>query len=113
MRVYYLDDEPDLLEMFAETFSTPDVSIETFSSPQVALEVIRRCPPDLLFLDHRLPGTTGEAVAMQVSPLIPKALVTGDVNLKTTFSFDAVFGKPLDVEQIDAFIRSHVGKAVS
>ena len=108
IRIIYLDDEPDLLDLFSEMFSSPEVLIETFSDPARAIEAIRSNPPDLLFLDHRLPRTTGDRVALEVDPTIPKALVTGDVNIRHEAKFDAVFEKPFPIAKVREFILAQV-----
>lgn len=110
IRLIYVDDEVDLLELFADMFSSPDVVIETYSDPVRAVAAIQASPPDLLFLDHRLPRTTGDQIAKQVDRAIPKALVTGDVTVQLESSFDAVFEKPFPITKIREFIRSHVAR---
>jgi len=110
IRLIYVDDEVDLLELFSDMFSSPEVMIETYSDPDRALEAIRRNPPDLLFLDHRLPRTTGDRIATQVDASIPKVLVTGDVTVQLESHFDAVFEKPFPIAKIREFIRSRVDR---
>lgn len=106
LRIYYLDDEADLLDVFFETFSAPGIEITTFSDPQTALAAVRSNPPDLLFLDYRLPNITGDELAGQLDPKLPKALVTGAMNIVLRAHFDAVFPKPYEVEEVQTFIDS-------
>jgi len=108
LKIYYVDDEPDLLELFCDIFSSPKVEITTFSNPDEALRTIKQNPPDLLILDHRLPQITGEQLALQVDPSIPKALITGEVNLQPSVRFEAVFEKPFSIDAVRAFIDSHI-----
>ena len=110
IRLLYVDDEVDLLELFADMFSSPEVVIETYSDPIRAIEAIRAAPPDLLFLDHRLPRTTGDQIARQVDGSITKALVTGDVTVQLESQFEAIFEKPFPVAKIRAFIQSHAAR---
>jgi DNA-binding response OmpR family regulator len=111
IRLVYVDDETDLLELFADMFSSPEVRIETYSDPVRAIEAIRANPPDLLFLDHRLPRTTGDQIARQLDPEIPKALVTGDVTVLLESRFEAVFEKPFPIAKVREFIQSYVDRA--
>ena len=104
-RIYYLDDELELLELFVDTFSEPGVEITVFSEVASALEAINKQAPDLLFLDYRLAGTTGDEVALGLSPSIPKALITGDQQVKVKAKFEALFSKPYRSDEIEAFIK--------
>ena len=106
MKVYYVDDEPDLLELFADAFQGPGLEITCFGEPEAALKAIAENPPDLVFLDHGLPGMTGLEVAERMPAHLPKALVTGDVHLKVGPGFRAVFSKPFDLEEVDEFLKS-------
>jgi DNA-binding NtrC family response regulator len=105
-RIFYLDDEPELLELFVDTFSEAGLEISVFSEVSVALEAIKRQPPDLLFLDYRLSGITGDEIALSLDPSIPKVLITGDQQVKTKADFLIVFPKPYRAETVEAFIRS-------
>ena len=40
LKIYYLDDETDILTMFVDTFSGPDRKITTFSDPEKAILAI-------------------------------------------------------------------------
>ncbi|MEN9722965.1 MAG: hypothetical protein RJB38_951 [Pseudomonadota bacterium] len=108
LRLYYLDDEPDLLDVFSEIFACPELEIVTCSDPVRALQEIQANPPDILFLDYRLPRTTGDQIALQVDAAIPKALVTGDVRVTLQARFDAVFEKPFPVEKMQEFIQAQI-----
>jgi CheY-like chemotaxis protein len=107
LRIYYLDDEPDLLEIFAELFGSSEVTVTTFTDPNKAVEAIMASPPDLLFLDYRLPNTTGDKIALQLDPKIPKALITGDLTLNLEAKFDAMFEKPISHQEVQKFIQSY------
>lgn len=39
LKVYYIDDEPDLLELFADLFSSKEIEIKTFADPLKAVEL--------------------------------------------------------------------------
>lgn len=110
LKVYYLDDEPALLEIFTDTFASDSIEVTTFTDPVLAIKTIASHPPDLLFLDLRLPNTTGFAIAKQLDPKIPKALVTGDMSVQPESVFKAIFEKPMNTEKIEAFIHEHIKK---
>lgn len=104
LKIYYLDDEPDLLEMFVDLFSAPDRDIITFSDPKTAIETIQKSPPDILFIDFRLPNITGDQIALMLDPKIPKVLITGDMQVKCVYRFDAIFDKPYREAQVEEMI---------
>ena len=110
LKIYYLDDEPDLLEMFADIFSSPERTITTFTDPQTAVETANSSPPDIMFFDYRLPNATGDELALKVPTAVPKALVTGDMNVNLKAKFDAVFSKPYKPDDIENFINTIASK---
>ncbi len=108
IKVYYLDDEPDLLEVFKEVFESAQVQISTFSDPNKAIAEIQARPPDILFLDYRLPNITGDEIALQLDPFMPKALISGDLDIVCQAKFVAQFSKPYKIPLIEEFISSYI-----
>lgn len=106
--VYYLDDEVDLLDVFSEIYSSDDIQIKTFSHPDTAIQAIHSAPPDLLLLDNRLPGTTGDIIAQKLDPNIPKALISGDLTLEPKAIFAKVFSKPFNSKEMSEFLNFYV-----
>lgn len=96
LKVLYLDDEPDLCDIFTEEFTTPGIIITAFSDPKEAMASLNTNPPDLIFLDYRLPGTNGDKLALAMPPHIPKYLITGESTVETKYPFLAILGKPFD-----------------
>jgi DNA-binding NtrC family response regulator len=95
LKIFYIDDEIELCENFSDEFSSESVQINTFTDPQCAIELAQINPPDLLFIDFRLPGTNGELMAQRFDPSIPKFLVTGEITNINVTCFRDVFRKPL------------------
>ena len=106
--VYYLDDEIDLLDVFSEIYSSDEIQITTFSHPDTAIQAIRSSPPDLLLLDNRLPGTTGDLIAQKLDTKIPKALISGDLTLEPKANFAKVFSKPFNSKEMTEFLNFYV-----
>ena len=104
--VYYLDDEPELLELFSDLISSDEIIVRTFSDPKLALEAILARPPDLLFLDYRLPNTTGDKIALQLDPKIPKILITGDLEITLEANFTAILHKPFSSKDVKTLIET-------
>jgi DNA-binding NtrC family response regulator len=108
LKVYYLDDEADLCELFADYFSSDKVAVTTFVDTKIAIEAIKKNPPDIFFVDYRLPNTTGDEVAKALDPKIPKILVTGEFSIKTDYKFDLILSKPIDVALIAQVISKNI-----
>lgn len=106
LRIVYVDDEKELCEVFQEIFSTPEVSIETYSSPSKALEKILENPPDLIFMDYRMPEMNGLELARKCPGNIKKYLLTGENNLTLDFPFEAILSKPSNSKQIREIISN-------
>lgn len=106
VRIYYLDDEPDLLEIFSDTFSSNEIVIETFTDPEAAIARASSHPPDLMFVDFRLPNTTGLDVARKLSPSFPKVLVTGDISVVQDKVFAAYLEKPAARASFENIMRT-------
>ena len=104
LRVFYIDDEPFLCEMFAENFSSETIEVKTFTDPEEALLALADKPPHMVFIDYRLVNTTGPKVAQRMDPSIPKALVTGDLDVDSANQFVKVFHKPFDFDRIEEFL---------
>ena len=100
MRVAYIDDEVDLCEIFKELFTTPEVTIDVFSDYQEAIVEGNKKPYDIVFVDLRLPGITGDEIALRLPKQSKIYLVTGDHSPETHFQFKGVLPKPFDYEAI-------------
>ncbi len=112
LKVYYLDDEESLLEVFSDTFSSSECVVFTFADPIAFVQSVKTDPPDVVFLDYRLPGCTGDEVALRLDPSLPKVLVSGDLDLNTKAVFVAKFSKPYKIDEVGRFIRSLATKKV-
>ncbi len=104
-RVFYLDDEPGLCELFTEYFDTGDVSVTTFTNARLAIEAVNNEPPMVIFIDYRLSDTDGEAVAKQLPRALPKVLISGDLEVNTTYPFEYRLSKPFRFEEVEEIIR--------
>lgn len=102
----YIDDEAELTSLFKDLFQSDGIKVRVFTDVKAALESARMAPPDVVFIDFRLPNTTGDKVAEQMDPKIPKVLITGDLEAKTDFKFSAVFQKPYEPADILNYIQT-------
>ena len=104
VNVYYLDDEEALCDLFSELVGSEQIAIKTFTDPGEAISACNSNPPDIFFIDYRLPGTTGDLVALDIEESIPKVLVTGDLSCKSSYQFNKVISKPCDYEEVSNII---------
>lgn len=107
LNVWYIDDEQDLCDNFVDLFSTEEVKVTGFTEPKKAVEASKSNPPDLIFVDYRLPFTTGDQVAFLFDEKIPKFLVTGDITVTTKYRFEKVLNKPYDESAILKIISDY------
>ncbi len=108
LKVWYVDDEFDLCEVFSDFFSSAEVEVKTFVSHLAALQEAKINPPDLLFLDYRLKGATGDWVAQQMDPAIPKYLVTGEASPPCKYPYLKVIYKPYRRQDLDEIIQQYL-----
>jgi DNA-binding NtrC family response regulator len=106
VRIYYLDDEAALCNIFEEFFSDNETDVSTFVEAQPFVDLCKSIPPDLVFIDYRLAETSGDKVAEKVDPKIPKVLVTGELDLPESELFIQVVAKPYKLNLLRQIIES-------
>ena len=108
IRVIYVDDEPDICELFLDIFGEKDIEIEAFTDPEKAVKHIHEVMPDLVIVDFRMPATTGEILAARLPSGIPVACASGDLNLESKYPFVKVLKKPFEIESVRGFIGAYL-----
>ncbi|HWU37657.1 MAG TPA: response regulator, partial [Candidatus Acidoferrum sp.] len=124
LRVLVVDDEPGMrlgIERALRNFSVhlPDVNglvsfaVESVDSGEAALAKIESSPPDILLLDHKLPGMTGLDVLNELAEAKPQVLtimITAFASLDTAIAatkrgaYDFL-AKPFTPEEVKAAVR--------
>jgi two-component system, OmpR family, response regulator RpaB len=66
MRILVVDDEPDIRTMLEVVLAAEGWSVEQAGSGAEGLDAFRASNPDIVVLDHRMPGLTGWDVACQL-----------------------------------------------
>lgn len=100
LKVFYVDDEIELCELFSEHISSSDVVVSTFSDPNDLIKACAESAPDIVFIDYRMPHTNGDQMAQSLDAKIPKYLITGEISAKTGYKFEKTFLKPCDYTDI-------------
>ena len=82
MKILLVDDEPALRELLRATFEGADVTVDEAASGAEAEERVRRCRPDVIVLDLRMPGMSGAELCERLKAdertrTIPIVLLTG------------------------------------
>lgn len=104
-KVYYLDDEVDLCNLFQEYIESDEIEVNTFIDASAAIEKCSSMPPDLMFIDYRLADTTGDVVATIIDSKIEKILVTGELKKPEYDVFSQVISKPFRLIELQKIIN--------
>ena len=124
LTVLIVDDEPGMrlgIERALRNFSVhlPDVNgevsfaVESVDSGEAALAKMESAPPDILLLDHKLPGMTGLDVLNELAETKPEVLtimITAFASLDTAITatkrgaYDFL-AKPFTPEEVKAAVR--------
>jgi len=117
LRVLLVEDNRNYREIFKDNLRQhfPVVSVSEAGNADEALQKIRATPPDLIFMDIRLPGMNGLQLTQRIKkefPKIPIAILTGyDLpeyrQAAVQYGADGFFVKEsLKWDEIEAFVQS-------
>jgi DNA-binding NtrC family response regulator len=108
LEIVYIDDEQDLCDIFVDLFADIRFHVMTFTSIKAATEYLHANKVDVVFIDYRLPGTTGDKLAKKLDPKTPKILITGDLTTTSEYAFDRVFAKPYNTNEVQAVLEDYL-----
>lgn len=107
------DDEPHFREMIAEYLRERSYSVAEASNATSLLRAIDTCAPDLILLDVHMPGADGLEVLRDLRRVseVPVIMLTAasevvDRILGLEMGADDYIGKPVDLRELEARIRS-------
>ena len=109
IKIYYLDDEYHLCEIFKKLLAGENIEVTTFMESAEAIALCAVEPPDLMFIDYRLSDTTGDRVAQALHENIIKILVTGELAIPTSDLFKDIITKPYRLTTIKETIAKQLG----
>jgi CheY-like chemotaxis protein len=111
-RILVAEDDPALREALREVLALAGYAAVTVSDGMQALAAARAEPPDLIILDHLMPGLDGLSVlrALQADPRlqrIPVILLTGAAHdLPPQPGLAAIVEKPFQMVPLQDTVRS-------
>lgn len=108
IRVLLVDDEIDFLNSLSRALERRSFDVTTAPNGHVALDLIGENKFDVVVLDLKMPGLSGERVFQEIKhvrPGLPVIMLTGHGTIQSAFqtSKDGVFdylSKPCDVDDI-------------
>lgn len=99
--ILIVDDEPEVVRLTTEILIKRGYVVASVASGEEALESVSREKPDLIIIDHRLPGENGDVITHrwksdQATKKIPVLMCTAQALMKTPTGGNPRFHKPDD-----------------
>lgn len=114
--VLVVDDEPDNLEVVAETLEFHGAAVKTAIDGVQALELLRDFLPDIILLDLSMPRMDGWKTRIQIKsdPRFEQAVIIalsahamdGDIERALNAGFDGYITKPVDIANLPDSVRA-------
>ena len=115
-QVLLIDDEPDNLEVVAESLEFYGIAVETATNGQLGLEKLEIFTPTLILLDLSMPVMDGwqtlrrikSSLQMQAIPIIALSAhaIIGDEERALNAGFDGYMTKPVNVPTLVEDLRT-------
>ena len=108
MTVLLVDDEPQILNILAETLEAVGIQVHTCNSGDEALAFLAETPVEVMLSDLRMPGMNGLELlqkARELDPDLQTVILTGFGNMKSAVealragAYDYL-NKPIDAERL-------------
>lgn len=120
-KILVVDDEPEFRHILAMVLTEMGHEVSTASSGRQALAKIRENPPDILFLDIKMPQMTGLECLRRLSKLKRKLVVvvmTGYADIESAretmrLGADEFISKPFDIDDLTRLVNELVRELVS
>jgi DNA-binding NtrC family response regulator len=118
MSILVVDDERITCAFLAKTLSMNSWHVDTACDGPSALDLVRRNQYDAIVLDYRMPGMNGADLSLlieEVSPGIPRVLLTGYPTIDTVFpavnaGVDRVLAKPIDPQELIESLEDQIAE---
>lgn len=109
-KILMIEDEADLIRFFAEVFKNfPQVEFFSAMRGLEGVEIAKREKPNVVILDLRMPGFSGEEALKELKIVLPETkfvIVTAwndgitRERIENQIGVDAYFEKPVDLERV-------------
>jgi len=99
--IFLIEDHKELVDLTKKILEKRGFVIKDFQNGEDALVQLKKEPPDMIILDHYLPGKTGLQICHEIKSVeatkdIPILIITGQVLLKEPTGGDPALIKPDD-----------------
>ncbi len=119
-KILVVDDEPEFCRLFANILVDMGYQVSTATDGREGLAKIRDNPPDILFLDVKMPQMGGLECLRRMSRMKRKFVVvvmTGYGDIKSAreamrLGADEYISKPFDLDELKRLMNELVGELV-
>jgi two-component system phosphate regulon response regulator PhoB len=112
MKILWIDDEPDILFLCSAILGKHGHKVYTLPDSKNLLNTISETRPDVILLDHWMPGMTGVEVARQLKKSqysdIPIIMCTSNPEIRDEAKragADCFITKPFTIAQVESTIQ--------
>ncbi len=119
-KILVVDDEPDFSRLFASVLTEMGYEVSTASGGRQGLVKIRENPPDILFLDVKMPHVDGLECLRRIRKTKRKFVIVvmtayGDIESARKamrLGADEYISKPFDLDDLKHLVGELVGEPV-
>ena len=109
LRVLFVEDDPSVAQMYKLKLELDGYDVDVASDGEMALDMVAKAPPDIIFLDIRLPKLDGFGVleALRENPTTK----TRPVVILSNYSEQELVERGLKLGALDYLIKSQTTPA--
>ena len=117
-RILIIEDDASIREMLARRLRLRGFTVAEAANGELGLVMVRESAPDVLILDHGLPGISGWDVARTLRaegfaslPIVALTAHAGEPSRRDALAAGCTsfLTKPVDMKALEAELRRHLG----